>query len=1153
MKKILIPIGALFLSNITFGQLSTTENYVYSKTYLDYNGATPTKTSEVVQYFDGLGRPKQAVNVKASPQGRDVVTHIEYDAFGRQTKEYLPIPQSQTLNGAIFPTPLANASASYGSEKIYAEKVLENSPLDRIQQQIQVGTDWSNKPVKFDYDTNITGEIINYTTTTTWENNATKSTINYGGNYGANQLYKNTVTDEDGNKSIEFKNGQGQVILVRKINGTENVDTYYVYNEYNQLAWVIPPLLSKKQTWDLSDQQALAYEYRYDGRGRLVEKKLPGKGWEHMVYDKADRLIFTQDANLRAQNKWLFTKYDQLGRPIITGLVSGTDRNDMQTAIGNNLILTEYRNAAGFTKNGMQIYYSNDSFPYFDTALSVTYYDTYPAGSPAVINVFSQELLTDNQLNALSTKGLPVASYVKNIEDDNWTKMYTWYDTKGRSFGSRSENHLGGYTVVNNKLDFSGTVLQTNTYHKRLSSDTETGIAEVFEYDHQNRVKKHWHYVGNNPGELLSENNYNELSQLESKKVGGAAGAVNPLQQIDYQYNIRGWMTKINDPSNLGNDLFGYKINYNQVEGLENPNTDFMDLKVKPKYNGNIAEVSWRTLTEENEPLKRYGYVYDHLNRLSAGFYQREGAEAAREYFEMLEYDLNGNITKLQRSENLISGNTALVIDKLKYDYTGNRLTKVTEEQIGNSSGYPYLTTPNTIGYDDNGNMISHPDKGINSIAYNFLNLPNNISVRPGTKGANTTRSIYRADGVKLSKVFNTNAGNSITTTDYLDGFQYKFDSGGLGSMNPQGLQFVPTSEGYYDFTNNSYIYNYTDHLGNVRLSYTDTSKDGIIQPRQYKIQQCDGPNNPPFEIPNCIDYYKPGEIVEVNNYYPFGMLHNYTLTTQNAYQYKYNGKELQETGMYDYGARMYMPDLGRWGVVDPLAEKHPNFNPMMYTANNPILFIDPDGRDWTITETYNKKTNTTHYNIAFTGAVLNSSSNKKIDMKKFASAIQSQTEALFNKIDNNPNVTVSADINIRTIDDKDDLKSTDTLIEIKDSNSKDFDVYKDGKANVVGRAMNGKEISVNERYANDLMNGLNIKTMPHEIGHTGGLQHPIMATRETWFDIPENFITPKSNFMIQGAIAKPSGFSVHQLNRMYRLYKGGKLNNKKIKPFELK
>ncbi|MGS0747491.1 RHS repeat-associated core domain-containing protein [Halpernia sp. GG3] len=61
-------------------------------------------------------------------------------------------------------------------------------------------------------------------------------------------------------------------------------------------------------------------------------------------------------------------------------------------------------------------------------------------------------------------------------------------------------------------------------------------------------------------------------------------------------------------------------------------------------------------------------------------------------------------------------------------------------------------------------------------------------------------------------------------------------------------------------------------------------------------------------------------------------------------YNYKYNGKELQEDGIYDYGARMYMPDIGRWGVVDPLAEFQRKINPYAYCYNNPVNFYDPTG-----------------------------------------------------------------------------------------------------------------------------------------------------------------------------------------------------------------
>ncbi|MGG1921181.1 RHS repeat-associated core domain-containing protein [Chryseobacterium cucumeris] len=115
----------------------------------------------------------------------------------------------------------------------------------------------------------------------------------------------------------------------------------------------------------------------------------------------------------------------------------------------------------------------------------------------------------------------------------------------------------------------------------------------------------------------------------------------------------------------------------------------------------------------------------------------------------------------------------------------------------------------------------------------------------------------------------------------------------------------------------NHYIYQYKDHLGNIRVSFGKNST-GVF------------------------------EIVDSNDYYPFGMNH---LKTGNAYfgqnsfkKYKYNGKELQETGMYDYGARFYMPDIGRWGVVDPLAETSRRFSPYNYAFNNPIRFIDPDG-----------------------------------------------------------------------------------------------------------------------------------------------------------------------------------------------------------------
>ena len=89
-------------------------------------------------------------------------------------------------------------------------------------------------------------------------------------------------------------------------------------------------------------------------------------------------------------------------------------------------------------------------------------------------------------------------------------------------------------------------------------------------------------------------------------------------------------------------------------------------------------------------------------------------------------------------------------------------------------------------------------------------------------------------------------------------------------------------------------------------------------------------------------------------------------------YHYKYNGKELQENSMYDYGAKLYMPDIGRWNTIDPLAEK--THDPYSYVWNNPMKFLDPDGRapkcpscktekDWNLYRSYWENTLSTYFN----------------------------------------------------------------------------------------------------------------------------------------------------------------------------------------------
>ncbi|PQA96786.1 hypothetical protein B0A69_01575 [Chryseobacterium shigense] len=896
------PITIDYSANI-----SNTENYIYTRQYL-----VPTEVSngslqqiQSVQFFDGLGRPKQSVSIKSTPTGKDLVTHIPYDGFGRQVDSWLPVPMA-SQSGNIQTGVEGAVNAYYQSNGIndsfpFSHKNLENSPLDRILSQKNPGADWQNKPVVFGYEANTTGEVTKYTTATSWVDGATSSVLSLSGTYGEAQLYKNTVTDEDNNKTIEFKNGKGQTLLVRKvISASENADTYYVYNEYDQLAFVIPPLASASASVAAAALEHLCYQYKYDGRSRLVEKKLPGKGWEQMVYNKKDQLILYRDtvlkngiANFTADQSWNFTKYDQFGRVVYTGISrDGTARQNIQTSIDNQASNVSYEARGGsFALSGMNIEYGNVSYPTsIEKILTVSYYDTYPQGAPAVYGtVLGQEVLPQpTQGSNISTKSLPTASYVKNIDNDSWTKAYTYYDKKGRAISTHSVNHLGGYTKTESLLKFSGVPEYTLTEHKRAVDATKVNIKETFEYDHQERLVRHWNEVNGGVKELLAENLYNDLGQVQTKNVGNTTGS--PLQSVKYAYNIRGWLTKLNEPSNLQNKLFAYELRYSK------PDNQFSG---SAKYNGNISQMSW--ITQSDAVLRNYSYEYDGLNRLKEGRFWDAMNLDRGEYHEKLTYDLNGNIKSLLRRGRQLPGYTAPeVMDDLEYHYENgeqsNKLAYLKEMGTGNAlSGYPLSSgsTGSTISYDLNGNMTLQQDKGI-SIQYNYLNLPGKVS-----QNAKVTDYIYRADGVKVRKLFGTD------TTDYIDGFQYENGT----------LKFFPTAEGYFNFETGKYVYNYTDHLGNTRLSYFKNGSGA--------------------------------EIIEESNYYPFGLKHEgYNVLSGNpAYKYKYNGKELQESGMYDYGARFYMPDIGRWGVIDPKAEQMRRWSTYNYAFDNPIRFIDPDGR----------------------------------------------------------------------------------------------------------------------------------------------------------------------------------------------------------------
>jgi RHS repeat-associated protein len=329
-------------------------------------------------------------------------------------------------------------------------------------------------------------------------------------------------------------------------------------------------------------------------------------------------------------------------------------------------------------------------------------------------------------------------------------------------------------------------------------------------------------------------------------------------------------------------------------------------------YNGNIAETFWSTATDGGF-VRNYGYKYDNLNRLKDATYQKSG-QVTGMYNENLSYDKNGNIMNLSRYGDRDEQYLPIQIDNLGYGYAtnSNKLMSVVDNSNNTSGFKDGITTGDDYAYDANGNMTVDKNKNITSIVYNHLNLPTKIVFATGN-----IVYFYNASGQKVQKVVTENI--TVTTTDYLGGYQYIKKT----ASEPVELQFFPTAEGYVKSTpvsgtnTYSYVFNYTDHLGNVRLSYTKDTTTGSLK------------------------------ILEENNYYPFGLKHNsYNVDNfQPEYKYKYNGKELQEElglNMTAMDWRQYDAAIGKWIAQDPIV--HFDVSPFTAFNNNPVYWADPSG-----------------------------------------------------------------------------------------------------------------------------------------------------------------------------------------------------------------
>ena len=415
----------------------------------------------------------------------------------------------------------------------------------------------------------------------------------------------------------------------------------------------------------------------------------------------------------------------------------------------------------------------------------------------------------------------------------------------------------------------------TVTHTHAASGKTTRTEVHAYSYDHADRLLKVEHTLGGT-NVTLAAYGYDNFGRLQSKSLHGSS-----TNKLTYAYNVRNWLTGISGSK------FTQNLYYNTGNGTA-------------RYNGSISSMTWKAGNEST--VRGYKFTYDGLDRLlNATYGETAGINANTDRFSenVTAYDKNGNIKTLQRYGQTAASGYGL-IDNLTFTLASNLLNRVDDAAAASAYGGGFefkdgVKQANEYTYDSNGNLTKDLNKGISTITYNVLNLPNMVTFSDGSTIAYT----YGADGTKLKTVHKT--GSTTTTTDYCGNVVYE-----------NGVQkLLLTDEGYVTLSDSKYHYYLKDHQGNNRVVINQS-----------------------------------GTVEETNHYYPFGGVFANTGNTQ---PYKYNGKEFdgkKGVNLYDYGARHYDAALGRFTTVDSLAEKHYSESLYTYCYSNPINCIDPNGKD---------------------------------------------------------------------------------------------------------------------------------------------------------------------------------------------------------------
>ena len=868
-----------------------------------YDIQHPSDDMETVTFVDGFGRP---VQVKKD----GVVTTA---AKGSAPKdETVMIVSGRNVYDAFGRV----AKAYYPTTEALGSKTTFNKAFDNVSPTVTV------------YD------VLDRAMKVTLPDNAETKT-EYSTDAGSNALVT-TVTDALGNRQATYTDGSGKTVKTEQLSGPDGIiTTSFEYDGIDRLVKV-------------TDTEGNVTTSVYDMGDRRTEVNHPASGITTFTYDALGNVITKQTANLKKEGKTINYEYDY-GR---------------LTAI----------NYPDHPENNVKYHYGGINSSHNRIGRLMLRED----GSGAIEYYYGKMGEILKTVRTLIVPNQAVATYVTQWKYDSHDRLLEMIYpdeekvTYGYNLGGQVDHVRGyksyGYDYVN-KIGYDK--FEQRTYLKYCN-----GAETFYSYDPARR-------------------------RLQNLVVNAKAGTImDNAYSYDAVSNVLG--IKNNAPlpqSGKAGGQMSHSYSYDPLYRLASATGTYAGADNKTaSYTLAMGYDNMHRITSKKQHLSQTGVQFD--GTLNAGYdltYTYGSAEGKKFQLDNVR-DINYRTEETPtESTNINNGH------KYTYDANGN-LVYINTSRVKKDGKEDEKTTEQKYRWDEENRLLAADENGFVSNYWYDADGERTVKtsgeneaiyVNSEFSGGNTGTARF---SLYVSPYLVAGQGGKYTKHIYVGSQRIVSKLGNLASYGADPRR-IPYAGNEADGLTIDYKDKYAKQLQSIKDNYKAFDQpyngkdnddyvngqgfccnDGTPEAAQARAmartRAVNGNFKPNDDYEKMQFYYHPdhlgsssyitnldGEVAQHIEYVPFGEVfieeRNNTWNTP----YLFNAKEFdEETGMYYYGARYYEPRLSLWMSTDPLQEKYPNINTYCYTINNPIIFIDPDGKDWFKYQAKNEKTATWHY-----------------------------------------------------------------------------------------------------------------------------------------------------------------------------------------------